>query len=110
GTVIHRWRIELQMSTLPAVFKRIDSLIASGSPNGVLPIEAAFAPYIKVAEKAPLAVKGRAKTPTATKASGSGRSVEQLKAIRVWAGKNGFDVSVRGRIKTEVIDAFDAAH
>ncbi|WP_332328463.1 Lsr2 family DNA-binding protein [Rhodococcus sp. YL-1] len=39
-----------------------------------------------------------------------GRSVEQLKAIRDWAGKNGFDVSPRGRIKADVVDAFDAAH
>ncbi|MGM5068736.1 Lsr2 family DNA-binding protein [Rhodococcus qingshengii] len=33
-----------------------------------------------------------------------------MKAIREWAGKNGFDVSPRGRIKADVIDAFDAAH
>ena len=72
-------------------------------------MEAAFAPYIKAAEKAPAAGKGRTAS-TAAKASGSGRSAEQLKAIREWAGKNGFDVSPRGRIKADVIDAFDAAH
>ncbi|MDV8070853.1 histone-like nucleoid-structuring protein Lsr2 [Rhodococcus sp. IEGM 1366] len=54
--------------------------------------------------------KVRTKTSTAAKASASGRSAEQLKAIREWAGKNGFDVSPRGRIKADVIDAFDAAH
>ena len=73
-------------------------------------IEAAFAPYIKVAEKVSSADKARMKTSTATKPSGSGRSAEQLKAIREWAGKNEFDVSPRGRIRTDVIDAFDAAH
>ncbi|ORI28228.1 hypothetical protein BH686_02895 [Rhodococcus erythropolis] len=74
-------------------------------------IEAVFAPYIKVAEKVSSAGKARAKTSNAARASsGSGRSVEQLKAIREWAGKNGFDVSPRGRIKVDVIDAFDAAH
>ncbi|WP_415394432.1 histone-like nucleoid-structuring protein Lsr2 (plasmid) [Rhodococcus globerulus] len=73
-------------------------------------IETAFAPYIKAAEKVSSASKPRTKTSTATKASASGRSAEQLKAIRDWAGKNNFDVSPRGRIKADVIDAFDAAH
>jgi hypothetical protein len=56
-------------------------------------LEAAFALYIKVAEKVSSAGKNRAKTSTPTKTSGSGRSAEQLKAIREWAGRNGFDVS-----------------
>ena len=73
-------------------------------------IEAAFAPYIKSAEKVSAAGKARTSTSTVAKASGSGRSAEQLQAIREWAGKNGFDVSPRGRIKADVVDAFDAAH
>lgn len=80
-------------------------------PTNADKIDAAFAPYIKVAEKVSSAGKTHAKTLTAAKAlSGSGRSAEQLKVIREWAGKNGFEVSARGRIKAEVIDAFDAAH
>ncbi|ROZ42674.1 Lsr2 family protein [Rhodococcus sp. WS3] len=79
-------------------------------PTNADKIEAVFAPYINAAEKVSSAGKPRTKTSTAAKASGSGRSAEQLKAIRAWAGKNGFDVSPRGRIKAEVIDAFDAAH
>ncbi|TSD40496.1 Lsr2 family protein [Rhodococcus sp. KBS0724] len=79
-------------------------------PTNADKIEAAFAPYIKAAEKVSSSGKARSKTQTATKASGSGRSAEQLKAIRDWAGNNGFDVSPRGRIKADVIDAFDAAH
>jgi hypothetical protein len=78
-------------------------------PGNADKIEAVFAPYIKVAEKVSSAGKARA-TLTAAKTSGSGRSAEQLKAIRDWAGKNGFEISPRGRIKAEVIDAFDAAH
>ena len=73
-------------------------------------IEAAFAPYIDAAEKVSSTGKTRTKTSAAAKTSGSGRSVEQLKAIRDWASNNGFEVSPRGRIKAEVIDAFDAAH
>ena len=79
-------------------------------PGNADKIEAAFAPYVKAAEKVTSAGKARAKTSTATKPSGSGRSAEQLKAIREWAGKNGFDVSLRGRVSADVIDAFDAAH
>ncbi|RZL21833.1 MAG: Lsr2 family protein [Rhodococcus sp. (in: high G+C Gram-positive bacteria)] len=79
-------------------------------PTNADKIEAVFAPYIKAAEKVSSASKPRTKTSTATKVSGSGRSAEQLKAIRDWAGKNGFEVSPRGRIKADVIDAFDAAH
>lgn len=79
-------------------------------PTNTDKIEAVFAPYIKVAEKVLSASKARAQTPTAIKKLGSGRSAKQLKAIREWAGKNGFDVGAKGRIKAELIDAFDAAH
>ena len=37
-------------------------------------------------------------------------SKEQLTAIREWARKNGHQVSDRGRIKAEVVEAFEAAH
>ena len=73
-------------------------------------IEAAFAPYINSAEKVSSAGKTRTSTSTARKASGSGRSAEQLQAVRVWAGRNGFDVFPRGRINADVIGAFDSAH
>lgn len=79
-------------------------------PTNADKIEAAFAPYIKAAEKVPSSGKARTKTSGAVAVSGSGRSAEQLKAIRVWAGNNGFEVSSRGRIKSEVFEAFDAAH
>ena len=42
--------------------------------------------------------------------NGSSASREQLAAIREWARNNGHQVSDRGRIKTEVIKAFEAAH
>lgn len=40
--------------------------------------------------------------------SGSGRSKEELAEVRAWAQQNGYDVSERGRIKQEVLDAYDA--
>lgn len=42
--------------------------------------------------------------------TGSGRSKEQLATIREWANKKGYEVSPRGRIPANVIEAFDAAH
>ncbi|MGR6584944.1 Lsr2 family DNA-binding protein [Rhodococcus qingshengii] len=44
------------------------------------------------------------------KNTGSGLSKEQLQAVRDWAVKNGYDVAPRGRVKAEILDAFDAAH
>ena len=39
--------------------------------------------------------------------SGSGRSPEELQAIRDWANSNGYNVSSRGRVKKEILDAYD---
>ncbi len=56
-------------------------------------------------------VSRRSTTATRTRGSSNvGRSKEQSQAIRDWANDNGFEVSERGRIRAEVIDAFDAAH
>lgn len=41
---------------------------------------------------------------------GSGLSKDQLDAIRAWARANGYEVADRGRIKGEIIEAFEAAH
>jgi len=35
---------------------------------------------------------------------------ERLKAIREWAAENGHEVSPRGRISAQVVEAYDAAH
>jgi Lsr2 len=39
---------------------------------------------------------------------GSGR--DDIPQIRAWAEANGYEVSARGRIKKEIIDAYDEAH
>jgi hypothetical protein len=46
------------------------------------------------------------------KASGRGRSggKHDLSAVRSWASANGYSVAPRGRVATEVLEAFDAAH
>lgn len=42
--------------------------------------------------------------------TGSGRSKEELQAARDWLTKNGHEVAPRGRIKTELLELFDASH
>ncbi|MGU3500881.1 histone-like nucleoid-structuring protein Lsr2 [Mycobacterium sp. C31M] len=42
--------------------------------------------------------------------SNSASSKEQLSAVREWARKKGYEVSDRGRIKAEIVEAFEAAH
>ena len=42
--------------------------------------------------------------------SGSGRTPEELQAIRDWANSNGYNVSSRGRVKKEILDAYDAVN
>lgn len=69
-------------------------------------LDKALKPYISAAMKV-----GGSRQPRRTKASANGRaSSEQLAAIRDWARKNGYEVSDRGRIKNEIVAAFEAAH
>jgi len=55
---------------------------------------------------------GRAKRSTGPSASrstnGSGRSREQTQAIREWARNNDWEISDRGRIPADIIEAFEA--
>ena len=43
-------------------------------------------------------------------ATGSGRSKDELANIRAWAQANGYQVSERGRIKQDILDAYHAAN
>jgi hypothetical protein len=47
-----------------------------------------------------------------TKAVGRGKSngKHDLSTVREWATANGYAVAPRGRVATEVLEAFDAAH
>lgn len=68
----------------------------------------ALAPYVGAAAKIRGSSRGRLR-----KINSQGKSAaspEQLGAIREWARKNGYTVSDRGRIKGEIVDAFEAAH
>lgn len=63
----------------------------------------ALSPYVSAARKGDVAVK--------SKSSGSSRGAKgDLKAIREWANRNGFTVSSRGRIPSDVQAAYNAAN
>ncbi|MET1134089.1 MAG: Lsr2 family protein [Aeromicrobium sp.] len=65
-------------------------------------LRAAFATYTEAGRRKTARIPARR--------GGSGRSPEELAHIRAWAKENGHEVSERGRIKKDVLDAFDAAN
>ncbi len=68
----------------------------------------ALEPFIAAGRRAGSSA-GRASAPRA-KSSGKRGDAERLSAIRSWAQSNGYQVGDRGRIKAEIVDAYDAAH
>jgi hypothetical protein len=54
--------------------------------------------------------RGFGATPATTSSSGSTRNKEQTQAIRKWARNNDWDIADRGRVPSNVIEAFEAAH
>jgi len=57
------------------------------------------------------ATKGRRKAVRKRKAAARTRTPkERIVSIRDWARQNGYDVSERGRLRSEIIEAFEAAH
>ncbi|MGB3352798.1 MAG: Lsr2 family protein [Mycobacterium sp.] len=86
-------------------FRGIDYHIDLSDAN-IAKLEKALKPYIDASAK--VRSGGRARR---AKTNGHGKSSpEQLAAIRDWARKNGHEVADRGRIKAEIVEAFDAAH
>jgi hypothetical protein len=83
------------------------------SKTNVAKFEKALAPYIKAAtEAASVEDESRPRRKATTRRSRSGkRSPKQdTAAIRTWANDNGYAVSQRGRIPSEVVEAFRSAH
>lgn len=76
------------------------------SNANIAKLDKALKPYVEAAAKV------RGSRPRRVKSTGSNgaSSKEQLSAIRAWARKNGHEVSDRGRIKADIVEAFEAAH
>ncbi|MFD5226671.1 Lsr2 family protein [Microbacterium sp. NPDC058342] len=67
-------------------------------------LRAALAPYIEAGRRA------SASTAKSTAPRRRGSRDSEVGAIREWAKKNGHQVSERGRISAEVMEAYRAAH
>jgi hypothetical protein len=77
------------------------------SEANVAKLDKALKPYVEAATR----VGGRRRGRTAKSVSTNGASAkEQLAAIREWAREEGYEVSSRGRIRAEIVEAFEAAH
>jgi hypothetical protein len=68
--------------------------------------EKVLAPYIRAARK----VSGRTASPPIRRGQPAKADRQQLQAIREWARANGYPVSDRGRIATEIQEAYRAAN
>ncbi len=68
-------------------------------------IEKVLAPYIRAGRKATGASVRRR-----TRRSGSSTSDSPAKQVRTWAKEQGIDVPTRGRIPSDVLDKYNAAH
>ena len=66
----------------------------------------AFDVYVKSGRR----VGGRRPRAATTSRSSNPKVELDTKAVREWAGKNGFQVSERGRIPGNVLEAYQAAH
>jgi nucleoid-associated protein Lsr2 len=86
-------------------FRGVDYQIDLSDAN-IAKLEKALKPYIDAAAK----VRGGGRARRSKVSSNGKSSPEQLAAIREWARKNGHEVAERGRIKSEIVEAFEAAH
>jgi hypothetical protein len=68
----------------------------------------AFDIYVKSGRRLGGGRRGRASGGASSSASRSKSSVD-TKAVREWAGKNGYQLSARGRIPGNVIEAYQSA-
>lgn len=75
------------------------------SKSNVAKLEKALKPFLEASAK----VRGRGGRRAKSVGPAGPSSREQLSAIREWARSNGYEVSNRGRIKAEVVEAFEAA-
>ncbi|HIT74078.1 MAG TPA: Lsr2 family protein [Candidatus Avipropionibacterium avicola] len=75
-------------------------------PESARQFREALAPYTENAERQ----TGTKRSSIAPRRSTARVDPAQLRAIRDWARANGYEVSDRGRIPAQVIDAYEAAH
>ena len=70
-------------------------------------LSAAVAPYLEAGRRASSAATSRRRRASSSTPASSKSSDTQ--AIREWAQTNGIEVNSRGRIKKDIVDAYEAA-
>ncbi|WP_238396775.1 Lsr2 family protein [Mycolicibacterium sp. CBMA 234] len=90
---------------IPFALRGVEYQIDLSNANGAK-LDKALKPFIAAAQK----VGGKRRKGAGPKpARGGGATTkDQLAAIRQWARNNGYEVSDRGRIKAEIVDAYHA--
>jgi hypothetical protein len=79
------------------------------SSKNAAALRKAFDVYVKNGRRIGGGRRGRT-SGSASSSSSPSKSVVDTKAVREWAGKKGFELSARGRIPGNVIEAYQAAH
>jgi hypothetical protein len=79
------------------------------SSKNAVSLRKAFDVYVKNGRRIGGGRRGRTSGSVSSSSSRSKGDVD-TKAVREWAGKNGFELSARGRIPGNVIEAYRAAH
>jgi hypothetical protein len=104
GTEITEGRGETVEFSLRDVKYRIDL-----SAQNVSKLEKALGPYVKAAVK--VSEPRRRSRNGRNSNNGSGRrTTAPLSDVRAWANENGYTVSGRGRIPTQVLEAYASAN
>jgi hypothetical protein len=96
------------VETISFGFRGVDYEIDLSRDN-VAELERAFATWIEHSRKLPAGGARAAVGGGRSGARSSRRGTEDLSAMRAWARENGYRVSDRGRISTEIREAFHAA-
>jgi hypothetical protein len=76
------------------------------TPNNAAKLRNQLDDFVKFARR----TGGRVKRGTSPKATAPATNREQNQAIRDWARQNSYELSDRGRVPANVIEAFDTAH
>ena len=80
------------------------------SSQNIKEFHEAIAGFVESARKIKASGPGRRARMTSPSTSGSGRSREQVQAVREWARQQGHSINDRGRIPASIQQAFDQAH
>lgn len=79
------------------------------STKNATKLRSILGPYISAARATGKLTAPTAKKSYSTKPAGSGYGSDQLNAIRDWARKNGYTVADKGRIRGDIMLAFEQA-